>query len=89
MDLHLTMDKTWLRQAQLFLNFLVWAFASKLNELIWSFNSQDTVSESMATKLSDLDDQKIRVNLQTEGHTLTPPTSWNGFEDPEAFGSTP
>ena len=45
---------------------------------------------SMATRLSDLDDQKPpRDNIQTEGHTLTPLSIWNGPEDPEAFGSTP
>ena len=43
----------------------------------------------MATSSSDLDDQKPGVNIQTEGHTLTPPSGWNGPEDPEAFGSTP
>ena len=30
----------WLAQAWSFLNFLEWAFAPKLNELIWSFNLQ-------------------------------------------------
>ena len=44
---------------------------------------------SMATKSSDLDDQKTGVNIQTEGHTLTPPSGQNGHEDTEAFGSTP
>ena len=44
---------------------------------------------SMAARSSDLDDQKPGVNIQTEGHTLTPPGGWNGPEDPEAFGSTP
>ena len=39
MDLQLTVDKMWLTQAKLFLNFLAWAFAPKLNEPIWSFNS--------------------------------------------------
>ena len=48
-----------------------------------------TVFVSMATRLSDLDDQKPGVNIQTEGHTLTPPSSQNGPEDQEAFGSTP
>ena len=43
----------------------------------------------MASRLSNLDDQKPRINIQTEGHTLTPPSSQNGPEDPEAFGSTP
>ena len=48
-----------------------------------------TVFMSMAASSSDLDDQKPGVNIQTEGHTLTPPSGWNGPEDPEAFGSTP
>ena len=39
-----------------------------------------TVSVSMATKSSDLDDQKTGVNIQTEGHTLTLPSSQNGPE---------
>ena len=46
-----------------------------------------TVSESMTTKLSDLDDQKTGVSIQTEGHILTPPSSQNGPEETEAFGS--
>ena len=44
---------------------------------------------SMATSLSKLDDQKPGVNIQTDGHTLTPTSSQNGPEDPEAFGNTP
>ena len=48
-----------------------------------------TVFVSMATRLNELDDQKSGVNLWTEGHTLTPPSSQNGPEDPEAFGSAP
>ena len=48
-----------------------------------------TVSMPMATRLSDLDDQKCRLNIQTEGHTLTPPSGWNGPEETEAFGSAP
>ena len=43
----------------------------------------------MAARSSDLDNQKPGINIQTEGHTLTPPSSQNGPEDPEAFGSTP
>ena len=43
----------------------------------------------MTTRSSDLDDQKAGVNIQTEDHTLIPPNSQNGPEDPEAFGSTP
>ena len=43
----------------------------------------------MATRLSDLDEQKPGTNIQKEGHTLTPPSSQNGPEDPEVFGSTP
>ena len=48
-----------------------------------------TVFMSMATRSSDLDDQKSGLNIQTEGHTLTPPSSQNGPQDPEAFGSAP
>ena len=47
-----------------------------------------TVSMSMATRSSNLDNQKSRVNIQTEGHTITPPSSQNGPEETEAFGST-
>ena len=43
----------------------------------------------MAARLSDLDDQKSGLNIQTEGHTLTLPSGQNGPEDPEAFGSAP
>ena len=48
-----------------------------------------TVFVSMATRSSNLDDQMSGVNIQTEGHTLTPPSGWTGLEDQEAFGSTP
>ena len=44
---------------------------------------------SMATRLSDLDEQKPGTNIQKEGHTLTPPSGKNGPEDPEAFGRAP
>ena len=47
-----------------------------------------TVFMSMATRSSDLDNQKPGINIQTEGHTLAPPGSQNHPEDPEAFGST-
>ena len=43
----------------------------------------------MAAKSSDLDDQKSGINIQTDGHTLTPPSGWNGLEEAEAFGSSP
>ena len=43
---------------------------------------------SMATRSSDLDEQKPGTNIQKEGHILTPPSGWNGPEDPEAFGSS-
>ena len=48
-----------------------------------------TVFMSMATRSSDLDDQKPGIKIQTEDHTLTPSSGQNGPEDPEAFGSTP
>ena len=44
---------------------------------------------SMATKSSDLDDQKTGVNIQNESHTLIPPSGQSGPEEIEAFGSTP
>ena len=53
------------------------------------FQYTATVPTSMATNSSDLDDQKTRVNIQTEGHTLTPPSSQHGPGETEAFGSTP
>ena len=43
----------------------------------------------MAARSSDLDNQKPGGNIQTEGLTLIPPSSWNGPEDHEAFGSAP
>ena len=43
----------------------------------------------MATRLSNQDDQKPGINIQTEGYTLTPPSGWNSPEDPEVFGSAP
>ena len=48
-----------------------------------------TVFMSLATRSSDLDDQKPGVNIQTEGYTLTPLSSQNGPEDQEAFHSAP
>ena len=48
-----------------------------------------TVSMSMDARSSNLDGQKSGVNTQAEGHTLTLPSSQNGPEDPEAFGSVP
>ena len=36
------------------------------------FQFMATVSVSMAAKSSDLDDQEIGANIQTEGYTLTP-----------------
>ena len=44
-----------------------------------------TVFMSMATRLSDLIDYITGINIQTEGHTLMPPSSQNGPEDPEAI----
>ena len=48
-----------------------------------------TVSVSMAARSSDQDDQKSGVNVQTEGHTFTPPSGQNGPKETEAFGSAP
>ena len=44
---------------------------------------------SMAARLSDLDDQKPGINIQTEVHTFTPPSDQNIPEDPKTFGSAP
>ena len=44
---------------------------------------------SMAAKSSDLDDQKTGVNIQTEGHTLTPPSSQHGPEETETLVAPP
>ena len=63
-----------------------------LHPTVWThpeFQFRATVFMSMATRLSDLGYQKPGTNIQKEGHTLTPPSGWNGPEDPEAFGSTP
>ena len=46
------------------------------------------ISVSMPTRSSDLDDQKPGAIVQTEGHTLTPPSGQNGPEETEVFGST-
>ena len=48
-----------------------------------------TVFMPMSASSSDLPDQKPGVNIQTKGHTLTPPSGQIGLEDQEAFGSTP
>ena len=45
------------------------------------------ISMLMATRSSDLDDQKSGVVIQTESQTFTPPSGWNGPEETEAFGS--
>ena len=44
---------------------------------------------SMATRMSDLDEQKPGTNVKKEGHTLMPLSGQNSPEDPEVFGSTP
>ena len=41
----------------------------------------------MAARSSGLDDQNPGVNIQTEGHILTPPSGWIGTEDQDVFGS--
>ena len=53
------------------------------------FQFMATVFMSMATRLNDLDNQKLGINIQTEHHTHTPPSGWNGPEDPEVFRSAP
>ena len=42
----------------------------------------------MATRSSDIDEQKPGTNIQKEGHTLTPPSGQNGPKIPEVFMST-
>ena len=48
-----------------------------------------TVFMTMATILSELDEQKPGTNIQKEeeGHTITPPSGQNGVEDPEVLGA--
>ena len=61
-------------------------------QTVWTnpeFQFMTTVFMSMAARLSDLDNLKSKNKIQTEGHTLTPISSQNGPEDPDAFGSTP
>ena len=53
------------------------------------FQFMPTVFVSMATRLSDLDDLKPEIMIQSEGHTLALTSSQNGPDDPEAFGSAP
>ena len=48
-----------------------------------------TVYVSMATKSSDLGDQRTGASIQTGGHTLTPLSGQHGPEETEAFGGTP
>ena len=45
------------------------------------------ISMSMAARSSDLNDQKSRVVIWTEGYTLTPPSGHNGPKEMDAFGS--
>ena len=45
------------------------------------------ISVLMATRSSDLDDQKMGVVAQTEGPTITPMSGQNGLEETEVFGS--
>ena len=48
-----------------------------------------TIFVSMATRLSNQDDLKPEIKIQTEGHTLTPTSGQIGLEDPDAFRSVP
>ena len=73
-----------------FSNFLAQASVPNcMNSGCPEFQFKANVFVSVATRLSDLDEQKPGTNIQKEGHTHTPPSSWNGPEDTEAFGSTP
>ena len=47
------------------------------------------ISESMATQSNDQDDQKTRVTIQMEGHTLTPMNDQNAPKEMEASSSAP
>ena len=69
-----------------FSTLLAWASVPKLH---LEFQFTATVFVSMATRLSNLDEQKPGTSIQKEVHTLTTPCGWNGPEDPEVFGSTP
>ena len=42
---------------------------------------------SVGARSSGLADQKPEIKIQIKSHILTPPSSWNGPEDTEAFGS--
>ena len=55
--------------------------------LAFQFTATDFMS--MANRMSDIDNQKPGVNIQTEDHTLTSPSGQNGPGDPGAFGSIP
>ena len=61
-------------------------------QTVWTyleFQFMTTVFIAMATRLSDLHDLKPEIKIQTEGHTLTLMSGWNGPEDQEAFESAP
>ena len=73
MDLPLTVNSTQVTTNPVIsLFFCMGPCAPKLSELIQSFNSHATVFMSLAARSIDLDDQKPGINIQTEGHTLTP-----------------
>ena len=88
MDLWLTVDKTVtaspfvsLFSCMCLYTWTVWTYLE--------FQFMTTVFMSMAARLSNLNDLKPEIKIQTEGHTLTPASSWHGLEDLEAFESAP
>ena len=89
MDIQLTVDQTRLTQAQLFLTFLVWAFAPKLNELIQSFNSWPMFPNQWPPIWVTLMIRRLELVSKLRA---TPSHHWmtqHGPKETEVFGSTP
>ena len=57
-------------------------------ELIWS-SIHNHCFHVNGHQIKQPHEQKPGTNVQKEGHTLTPPSNWNGPEDPEVFRSAP
>ena len=88
MDLPLTVNST-VTTSPVISSFSCMGLCTQAEWTYVEFQFTATVYMSMAARLSNLDDQKPGINIQTESHTLTPPSGWNGPEDSDAFGSTP
>ena len=82
------MDKMWLAQTQCFF-ISCKGLCSQIVQANLEFQFMTTTVMSMATNSSDLDNQISEANLQTEGHTLTPPSSQKNLEETGALGSAP